>query len=150
VVALDPEQRPDAREQLVVVERLLDEVVRTRLDRLHLLVPGAGCDHDHGQHGRLFALAKPPADRITVHLGHHDVEEHDVGIRALNELKGRRAVGGRHHLVAVRLEHGLEEPHVLGDVVDHEARRVAAAAHRPSQYCRTAPRSSMMFTGFER
>src|SRR4029453_17964584 len=36
VVALDPEQRTNSREQLVVVERFCDEVVRTGLDRLGL------------------------------------------------------------------------------------------------------------------
>ena len=30
------------------------------------------------------------------------------------------AVGGRDDLVAVRLEHRLEQAHVLADVVDHE------------------------------
>jgi hypothetical protein len=76
VVALDPKQRPHAREQLVLVERLRNEVVGAGLDRLRLLRPLARREHDHGQHGRLLALAKPPADRVAVHVRHHDVEKH--------------------------------------------------------------------------
>jgi hypothetical protein len=36
---LDPQERPDSSKQLLLAERLCDEVVRTGLDRLRLL-PG--------------------------------------------------------------------------------------------------------------
>jgi len=39
VVALDPEQRPDARQQLVAVEALRDEFVRPGFDRLRFSGP---------------------------------------------------------------------------------------------------------------
>ena len=55
VVALDPQQRPDAGEQLVPVERLRDEVVRPGLDRLRLLRSLARREHDHRQHRGLLA-----------------------------------------------------------------------------------------------
>src|SRR3954468_1383233 len=57
VVALDAQKRSHAREQLVVVERLLDEVVGPRLDRPRLVLADARCDHDHGQHRRGLVLA---------------------------------------------------------------------------------------------
>ena len=47
VVTLNPKQRPNSGEKLIVVERLRDEVVRSGLDRLRLLLPAAGRDHDH-------------------------------------------------------------------------------------------------------
>ncbi len=68
VVALDPEQRPDARQQLVAVEALRDEFVRPGFDRLRLLRPVAGREHDHRKHGRLLALAELPADAVAVEL----------------------------------------------------------------------------------
>ena len=57
VVALDAQKRAHAREQLVVVERLLDEVVGARLDRPRLVLADARRDHDHGQHRRGLVLA---------------------------------------------------------------------------------------------
>ena len=92
VVALDPQQRPDSREQLLLVERLRDEVVRAGLDRLRLLRPVARREHDHGQHRRLLALAEPAADGVAVELRHHDVEQDEVRFRRLGELEGGVAV----------------------------------------------------------
>jgi hypothetical protein len=34
--------------------------------------------------------AEPPADRIAVHLRHHHVEEHEVGIRGLDDVERAR------------------------------------------------------------
>ena len=58
VVALDAEQRPDPGEQLVVVERLRDEVVGAGLDRLRLLLTDARRDHDHRQHRGVVVRAQ--------------------------------------------------------------------------------------------
>ena len=92
----------------MVVERLCDEVVRTGLDRLRPLRPGARREHDHRQHGRLLTLAEPPADRVAVHLRHHDIEEHEVGIRRLDELESGATVLRRDDVVAAGAENGLE------------------------------------------
>ena len=62
VVALDPEQRTDAGEELVVVERLRDEVVGAGLDRPRLLRADARRDHDHRQH-RGLVVARAAAGR---------------------------------------------------------------------------------------
>ena len=75
VVPLDPEQRPHSREQLVVVERLGNEVVRPGLDRFRLLGTDARRDHDHRQDCRFLVFAQLLADRVTVHPGHDDVEQ---------------------------------------------------------------------------
>ncbi len=58
VVALDPEQRPDAGEELVVIERLRDEVVRAGLDRHDLFRAVARRDHDHREDRGLLALTE--------------------------------------------------------------------------------------------
>ena len=148
VVALDPEQRPDAREQLVVVERLRDEVVRAGLDRSRLLLADARGDHDHGQHRGLVVLAQPAADGVAVEPGHHHVEQDQVGLLRVDELESREAVGRGDDVVSVRREHRLEQPHVLGDVVDDED---PARAAQPCVQCSsTVAKSSTTSTGFER
>ena len=96
VVALDPEQRPHAGEQLVVVEGLRDEVVGTGLDRLRLLLADARRDHDHRQHGGVVVRAEVGADGIAVEAGHHHVEEDQVGL-----LPPRRARAPRTPSLAV-------------------------------------------------
>jgi hypothetical protein len=120
VVALDPEQRPDASEKLFAIERLREEVVRARLDRRRLLGPLARREHDHRQDRRLLLLAKPPADGEAVGVRHHHVEQHEVGLRRQGQVERSLAVRGRDDVVAVSVEHGLEQADVLGDVVDHE------------------------------
>ncbi len=151
VVALDAEQRPDSGEQLVVVERLRDEVVCAGLDRLRLLRPFARREHDHGQHRRLFALAQPPTDGVTVEPRHHDVEQDEVRVRRLGELEGGVTVVGDDDVVAAWSEHGLEQAHVLGDVVDDEdpCGAVCAAHRAPPQCSSTVATKLAMFTGFE-
>jgi hypothetical protein len=47
VVALDPDERPDAGEQLGSIEGFCDEVVRTSFDGANPLFVAAGRDHHH-------------------------------------------------------------------------------------------------------
>jgi len=131
VVALDREERPDAGEQLVSVERLRDEVVRAGLDRRRFLRSHACREHDHGQDRRLFLLAEPPAHGEAVRLRHHHVEQNKVRFGRSGELECSPAVSGGDDVVALSLEHCLEQAHVLGNVVDHEDPG-SVVAHRPS------------------
>ena len=133
VVALDPEERADAREELVAVERLRDEVVRAGLDRSPLLGSFARREHDHRQNCGLLPRTQLPADGVAVEPGHHHVEQHEVRGSRESELEGAVAVHRRDDVVAVRLEHGLEESHVLGNVVDDEDSGVVAHGPPPSQ-----------------
>ena len=150
VVALDPEQRANAGEELVVVERLRDEVVRAGLDRLRLLGPLARRQHDHRQHGRVLARSELPADLEAVELRHHDVEQHEVRARRPCDLERLPAVARRDDLVATRHQHGLEEPDVLGDVVGDEYPGAVLAAHRAPRQCSSTVATKLaMFTGFE-
>jgi hypothetical protein len=130
VIALDSEQRPDAGEQLVPVERLGNEVVRSGLDRGQLLGADARREHDHRRHRRLLLLPEPLADFEPVGRGHHHVEEHEVRLGGHGQLEGSLTVGGGDDVVALCLEHGLEQTDVLGDIVDDEDPR-RPVAHRP-------------------
>jgi hypothetical protein len=130
VVALDPEQRPDAGEQLGAVERLRDEVIRTRLDRRRFLGALARREHDHRQDCGLLLLAQPLAHGEAVGWRHHHVEQHQVWVRRPGKIERSVTARGRDDVIAVSLEHRLEQAHVLGDVVDHQDPRVPVA-HGP-------------------
>ena len=134
-----------------MVERLPDEVVGARLDRLRLLRALARSEHDHGQHRRLLALAELPADGVAVEPWHDDVEEDEVRFRRLRELEGCVTVVGGDDVVAARSKYGLEQADVLGDVVhDEDPRRSVLGAHRaPLQCSSTVATKLTMFTGFE-
>ena len=96
-------------------------------------------------------LAEPPADLIAIELRHHDVEENEIRLCGFGELQRGATVGRRDDLVAVGREDGLEQAHVLEDVVDDEDPCGAVLAHRPRPRS-AAPRcatSSTMSTGFE-
>jgi hypothetical protein len=147
VVALDPEKRADAREQLVLVEGLLDEVVGARFDRSSLLLAGAGGDHDHGEDSRFLALADAAAHGVSVHAGHHDVEEYEVGVRGFDQRECRATVRGRHDLVAARLQDRFEQTDVLGNVVHDENRPTVVHLARLPQCSPTVSTSSPMSTG---
>ena len=69
--------------------------------------------------------ADPAAGLVAVHPGHHDVEQHDVGqllARAASSASSPDAADD--HREAVRREHRVHEPEVLGQVVDDEDRGV--------------------------
>ena len=148
VVALDPQERPDPREQFVLVERLGDQIVRARPDRLGPL-RRAGRDHDHRQHRGVLALPDPATHLVPVRLRHHDIEHHQVRLGRRDELERACAVGRGDDVVAARREHGFEQPHVRRNVVHDQDPGLAAHPGRPSQCSRTIPISSRTFTGFD-
>src|SRR5262245_321043 len=151
VVPLDPEQRLDAGQELVAVERLGNEVVRAGLDRRRLLRADAGREHDHRQHSRLVTLAEAFADNQAVGRRHHHVEQDEIGLGRDGEFERAVAVRCGDDLVPLSLEHRLEQADVLGDVVDDEDPS-GLLAHRvpPSQYSFTVATKLGMSTGFER
>jgi hypothetical protein len=152
VVPLDAQKGAHAREQLVVIERLLDEVVGSRLDRPRLVLSDARGDHDHRQHRRLLVRAQALAHRIAVEPGHEDVEQHQIRLLGFHDRECFGAVARGDDVVPLRREHRLEQAHVLGDVVDDEdlARCLRAHPEPPSQKRRTVSISSSTSTGLER
>ena len=120
LVALDAQERAHARQQLAVVERLGDEVVGAGLDRLGLLRPDAGGDHDHRQERGVLVRADAAAHGVAVHPRHDHIEEDEIRVVLLDQLQRLFPGHGRKHLVAARHEHCLEEPDVLRNVVDDE------------------------------
>ena len=83
-------------------------------DGFEHIVHGAGCEasllvlHRRASgkehHRRLFApsrRAELPADRVTVHVGHLDIEQNQVGRRSLCQRECTSAAGRKAHVVPV-------------------------------------------------
>ena len=151
VVPLDSQKRTDTNKKLVVVERLRNEIVGAGLDRLCLLGSDARRHHDHRQHRGVVVSTETLADGISVHLGHYNVQENEIGLLGIDELERRGAVCRRDDVVAARNKHGLEQPHVLRYVVDNEDLCRAVAIHDGSfrKYSLTVLTNSTTSTGFE-
>ena len=117
----DLDQRADARAQLVLVDRLVEEVVGAALERLDLVVGvGERGQHQDRQHPpRRFAL-DPRAGLVAVHVRHHHVEDDDRRVAAGIEGESLASVAGHGHVVAPRREVLLEDLQVLFVVVDRE------------------------------
>ena len=139
VVALDAKERPDAHEELVVVERLRNEVVGTGLDRSLLLGADARRDHDHREHRGLLIRAQPAADGVSVEVRHHDVEEDEIRFLGLGCFERGSPIRSGDDVVAACAEHRLQQAHVLRDVVDDEDSRLVLTHRR---LLRSAPSPS--------
>ena len=74
-------------------------------------------------------LAEAPAHVVPGHVGHEDVQKHEVRVLGVQLLQSLTAGGSHRERVSVRREHRLEQAGVLRRVVDHqEARR---SIHHP-------------------
>ena len=129
VVVLDPDERADPGQELLLIEGLPDEVVRVGLEGVHSDLGVARGDHHHRQKPSRRVGPQPPAHLVAVHPGHLDVEEHEVrqvGSHPLERLRPRRGGGDR---VAVGAQDGLEETDVPRNVIDHQDLRARVRAH---------------------
>jgi hypothetical protein len=70
----------------------------------------------------------------TIHLRHHDVQQHEVGTEARQEIDGLPAVGGHARLVSVVLEDGDQRLQIRRGVIHNQD----ATAHRQSPQAQTA------------
>ncbi len=120
-VALAGERRLHPRDQLALVHRLGEHVVRAVLQELDaILHPRQRGHDDHRHEPRRLPLPQGPADREAVHDRHHHVEEDEVGRVVERLLDGLFAVAGADRLVAEPAEHELEIPDDIRLVVDDE------------------------------
>ena len=118
---LQPDVRPDPRQQFLGNERLGDVVDRAGLERAQqeLAVLGGGEeDRRHLAHAGLVLQRGQQFE--PVHARHHHVEQHQVG---RGGPRGRQrfgpiACGG--HRIAVAFQQRADHPQVRGLVVDDE------------------------------
>ena len=117
----DLDQRADARAQLVLVDRLVEEVVRAAFQRLDLVVGiGERGEHEDGDHppGRLALDAR--AGLVAVHVRHHHVEDDDRRVVLRIELQRFEPIVREDDVITPAPEVFLEELKVLLVVVDGE------------------------------
>jgi hypothetical protein len=105
--ALLAERVPRGDQDALAVGRLLDEVEGAQLHRLHRRLHRAVAGEDNDGR-RAVLLLQLLQDLEPVHLGHLDVEEHEVRRLLLGELEPHRPVRGEEDLVALVLEDHLE------------------------------------------
>ena len=74
---------------------------------------------DDGVARRRIAL-EGAADFEAVELGHHHVEEDEIGVHATGDVKRRPTVLRRQQAIAAPFERAHDQPQVDGTVVDDE------------------------------
>jgi hypothetical protein len=128
----DPQVRVDPRRDLAEVERLADVVVGAGVEGLlEGVLSGARGEHDHLEAAGRLLGPEPLQHLEPVDVGHHQVEEQQVGPERADLVEGVLSVLRRRDLVAVlgeRLrEHLADEPLVVcdEDLLSHAARYYA-------------------------
>ena len=115
----DLDERADARAQLVLVDRLVEEVVGAALQSLDLVVgAGQGGEHEDGDGAAARLVLDARAGLVTVHDRHHHVEDDDRRVGPRIELQRLPAVAGDDDLVPPLPEVLFEQLKVLLVVVD--------------------------------
>ena len=127
----EPAGAAQSSEELRLVERLGQEIVRTGIEPGDDVIDrGAAGQQDHRQrHGPRIG-AQPPADLEAVHPGQPDVEQDDVGRELERCRQPRWTVDGGDRAIARPLEQPRQEDAVRRVVLDHEDRgRRGLGAH---------------------
>ena len=115
-----PQQRAEAGEQRLVLDRLGEEIIGAGLEPAHpVLLLAQGGDHDDRNMGGLGRLPEPTADLEAVHARHHDVEQHDVGALGLHLVERFLAALGGDDLVILGSQFRLEQANIDENVIDH-------------------------------
>ena len=126
------QQRPQAREQLLALERLDEVVVGARVQPLDARLDGVARGQHQDRH--VVGRAQAAGDLDPVELGQPEVEDHEVGVVGGRLAQRGLAVTGDAHLVALQAQRALER---LGDLVvvlhDEHARVTAGPGHRTAR-----------------
>ena len=121
VERLDAQERAHAREQLVLADRLGEEVVGAGVETLGALLSRVERgDEDDRQHRMRRIGADRRAHLVAAHAGHHHVEEDEVGALGARAPPAPRARCGSAGAIALRREQVGEQLDVHRDVVDDE------------------------------
>jgi hypothetical protein len=105
--ARSPQQRPQAREQLLERERLGQVVVGARLQPGDA-VPDALARREHEHRRAVAGVSHAPADLEAVQAGHEDVEQHRVGGRGRLRADGLAPVLRQRDVEALDPEDALQ------------------------------------------
>jgi hypothetical protein len=117
----DAQHRREARLQLGEVDRFGDVVVGAGVQPFDLVFGRVerGLHDDRNERQRRIGL-HTLRHFDAVHLGHHDVEQHEVGRRFFDLFQRFRSVAGAVGGVAPRLETGAQQLDVVLMIVDDQ------------------------------
>jgi hypothetical protein len=118
-----PEQRAQAREQLLALEGLDEVVVGPGVEALDARLERVARGEHEDRH--VIGRPQPPRDLDAVELRQPEVEDDEVGVEGRRLVQRGLAVAGDAHLVTLQAQGALEH---LGDllvVLDDEHARVA-------------------------
>ena len=123
------EARSDPRAQQRRIERLRQVILGAELDAAHHALHLADRrDHDHRQMPQLGIGLQVLEHLVPVHLGHHDVEQHQVEFLRPQQFQRLPAVIGRREIrVALALQPARERVAIVLVVVDDEQRGLGRA-----------------------
>ena len=116
---LEPRQRAHPRGQRQFGDRLGQKIVGAGFQPAHLvgrLVERR--DHHHRNVVGGGIAFQPPAHFEAVHVGHHDVEQHEVALGALADRQRFLAAHGGDDVEIFRRQPRFEQLHIGRDVVD--------------------------------
>ena len=153
MVLLDADQRTHAGEKLSLIERLHHEVVRSGLEGFQLLLAAARRDHHHRKKLRRRGRADAATYLVPIDLGHHDVEQDQIGkrfrVEPLERIDSR--VDGIDR-VSAWAQDGVEQADVLRGVV-HDQDAGFSCGHAlavGAMWARRYEGSSRTLIGFSR
>ena len=79
-----------------------------------------GRDEDDGNVRDRFIFFEAAAGLEAVHLGHHDVQQHQVRMDGRSDAEGLGPAGGEKDLMAERCQHLAQQVEIGGLVVDQQ------------------------------
>ena len=121
---LQPRQRTHARDQHDVGHRFGQEIVGAGFQAADAVGRAVERGHHHdGNEMRRRIGFQPAADLKAVHVGHHDVEQHDVAFGARADRQRLGAVAGGQHVEIFRRQARFQQLHVGGNIVDDQNTR---------------------------
>jgi hypothetical protein len=115
------QQRLDVRQELGRMGRLGQVVVGAGLKALDFVIHlGLGREHQDRNGGEEGIGAQTASDLKAVEVGHHDVEQDQVGAITGGLAQGLGAVNGRHDRIPPPLEHHAHQLQGVEIIVDDE------------------------------
>ena len=119
--ALDPEMRIDARDHLLRLDGLRDEIHRAGFESPHfvLRVVERG-QEDHRRVPGFGIVLETAARLVAVDARHDDIEQDDQRLRAARNLQRLFAIAGHEEAVARAPERLAQDVQVRGIVIDQE------------------------------
>ena len=126
------QKRAHPRQQRHLVHRFGQVIVGPAFEPVDLAVAvGQGGDQDHGNIGGFGVGFQPFADADTAHVGHHHVEEDQVGALGPGKPEGGLTAIGLQHRIAGRRELDLHDDAIGGHIVHNQN----APCHRMLRHC---------------